>query len=190
MPGEPPPAAGKYLTLVGASRKQPEEHHCQDSPGVAHLRDRGFGLRKEHPGPRHSLPRPGPEDLPCQGTAREAHGKSRGSETSTRSSRSTSPPSAAPPAPTRRPIPASSPTSGSFSPSFPSPAPGVQGRPVQLQRQGRALRSLRRGRDHQDRDAFPAGRLCDLRRLPGQAIQPGNPGGPIQGEKHLRMCWI
>ena len=41
-----------------------------------------------------------------------------------------------------------------------------------LQRQGRALRGLPGRRRHQDRDALPARRLCPMRRLQGQALQP------------------
>jgi excinuclease ABC subunit A len=56
----------------------------------------------------------------------------------------------------------------------PAGGPGarLQGRPLQLQRQGRALRGLPGRRRHQDRDALLARRFRHLRRLQGQALQP------------------
>ena len=67
-----------------------------------------------------------------------------------------------------------------------SRAQGLQAGPVQLQREGRALRGLRGERPDQDRDALPARRLRDLRRLPRQPVQPGHPRGPLQGQEHRR----
>ena len=64
--------------------------------------------------------------------------------------------------------------------------PGLRRRPVQLQRPGRPVRGLLRRRPHQDRDALPPGHLRPLRGLQGQAVQPGDPGGPLQGQEHLR----
>ena len=46
----------------------------------------------------------------------------------------------------------------------------LQQRQIQLQRQGRALRSLQRRRHHQDRDALSAGHLCALRGLRRQTV--------------------
>ena len=61
---------------------------------------------------------------------------------------------------------------------------GIQGarlpaRPLQLQRQGRPLRGLPGRRRHPDRDALSARRLCPVRCLQGQALQPRNPGSEI-----------
>ena len=39
---------------------------------------------------------------------------------------------------------------------------------------------------HQDRDALPARRVRDLRRVQGQALQPRDAGGPVQGQDHRR----
>ena len=36
-----------------------------------------------------------------------------------------------------------------------------------------------------DRDALPARHLCALRGVQGQAVQPGDPGGALQGQEHL-----
>ena len=51
---------------------------------------------------------------------------------------------------------------------------------------GGPLRGLRGRRLIEDRNALPAGYLRPLRGLQGQALQPGNPGSEIQGEKHPR----
>ena len=65
---------------------------------------------------------------------------------------------------------------------------GLYVRPLFLQRQGRPVRGLRGRRHRQDRDALPAGYLCPLRGLQGQAVQPGDAGGQIQGQEHLRCA--
>ena len=65
---------------------------------------------------------------------------------------------------------------------------GYQRRPLLVQRQGRALRSLPGRRRDQGRDAFPAGRLRAVRRLPRQALQPRNAGSAIQGQEHHRSA--
>ena len=57
---------------------------------------------------------------------------------------------------------------------------------VQLQRQGRALRGLCRRWGHQGGDALPARHLRALRCLQGQALQPRDPGSPLQGQDHSR----
>ena len=60
-----------------------------------------------------------------------------------------------------------------------SKARGYAPGPLQLQRQGRALRGLPGRRRHPDRDALPARRLCPMRCLQGQALQPRNAGSEI-----------
>ena len=57
-------------------------------------------------------------------------------------------------------------------------------RPFQLQRQGRALRSLPGRRHDQSRDALPARHLRALRRLPRQALQPKKRWKSVQGQEH------
>jgi excinuclease ABC subunit A len=64
----------------------------------------------------------------------------------------------------------------------------LQARPLQLQRQGRALRGVPGRRRHQDRDALPARRLRHLRRLPRQALQPRDAGGEVQGQVDRRRA--
>ena len=64
--------------------------------------------------------------------------------------------------------------------------PGLRPGAVQLQRPGRPVRGLLRRRCAEDRDALPAGHLRALRGVQGQAVQPGDPGGPLQGQEHRR----
>ena len=64
--------------------------------------------------------------------------------------------------------------------------PGLRPGTILLQHQGRPLRGLLRRRHAEDRDALPVRRICPLRGVPRQALQPGNPGGEIQGQEHLR----
>ena len=70
---------------------------------------------------------------------------------------------------------------------------GIQGarlraRPLLVQRQGRPLRGLPGRRRHQDRDALPARRLRHLRRLQGQALQPRDARGAVQGQVDRRRA--
>ena len=64
----------------------------------------------------------------------------------------------------------------------------LRARPLLLQRQGRPLRGLPGRRRHQDRDALPARRLRHLRHLQGQALQPRDAGGPVQGQVASPTC--
>ena len=66
--------------------------------------------------------------------------------------------------------------------------PGLQARPVLVQRQGWPLRGVPRRRADQDRDALPARRLRALRAVPRQAVQPGDARGPLQGQDDRRRA--
>ena len=59
-------------------------------------------------------------------------------------------------------------------------------RPLQLQRQGGAVRGLPGRRPDQDRDALPARHLRHLRGLRRPALRPRDPGGALQGAQHRR----
>jgi excinuclease ABC subunit A len=107
---------------------------------------------------------------------------STGWNTSTRSSTSTSRPSAARRAPTRPPIPAPSRRSATGSPACRKPRRAATAGPLLVQRQGRPLRGLPGRRRHQDRDALPARCLRDLRRVPRQALQPRDAGHQFKGK--------
>ena len=69
--------------------------------------------------------------------------------------------------------------------------PGRQGKGIQvgavlLQRQGRQVREVPGSGHDPHRDALSPGRLRHLRRLQGPPLQPGNPGGPLQGQEYPR----
>jgi ABC-type multidrug transport system ATPase subunit len=64
----------------------------------------------------------------------------------------------------------------------------LQARAVFLQREGRPLRGVPGRRRHQDRDALPARCLRHLRDLQGQALQPRDAGGAVQGQVHRRRA--
>ena len=66
--------------------------------------------------------------------------------------------------------------------------PRLPARPVQLQRQGRPVRELQGRRDHQDRDAVPAGRLRPVRGLQGQALHARGARDPLQGTLDRRRA--
>ena len=67
-------------------------------------------------------------------------------------------------------------------------ARGYEPGTVFLQRQGRPLRGLPGRWRHQDRDALSARRLRHLRRLQGQALQPRDAGGAVQGQVDRRRA--
>ena len=64
----------------------------------------------------------------------------------------------------------------------------LHARALQLQRQGRTLRGLRRRRHDQDRDALPARRLRAVRGVQGRPLQPGHVGHRVQGQEHRRRA--
>ena len=66
--------------------------------------------------------------------------------------------------------------------------PRIQAGPLQLQRQGRALRGVPRRRPDQDRDALPARRLRAVRAVPRQALQPRDARDPLQGQVDRRRA--
>ncbi len=57
--------------------------------------------------------------------------------------------------------------------------------PVLVQREGRALRGVRRRRHHQDRDELPARCLRALRGVSRRPVQPRDPRGALQGPDDL-----
>ena len=159
---------------------QPARPHRGRAPRPAHRRDRRLGLRQVHARPRRALPRgegPPRREAPAAGPAR-------------------------PEGPPRRgPRPR-----GGRVPDRPHPAirprdlrrdhgrdphalrrgarrarPRLLPQPLLLQREGRPLRALR-GPGPPPRDHGPPPRhVRPLRVLPGQALQRGHAGGPLQG---------
>ena len=59
---------------------------------------------------------------------------------------------------------------------------------VLVQRQGRALRSVRGRRSRQDRDALSPRRLRSVRRLQRKALQPRDTGSAIPRQEHRRRA--
>ena len=64
--------------------------------------------------------------------------------------------------------------------------PRLRSRAVQLQRPGRAMRGVRGAGPAQGSHAVPARSLCDLRGVPGPAVQPPDPGNPLQRQVDRR----
>ena len=64
----------------------------------------------------------------------------------------------------------------------------VQARPVLVQRQGRPLRDVQGRRSDQDRDALPARRVRAVRDVQGQAVQPRDARGAVQGQDDRRRA--
>ena len=69
-----------------------------------------------------------------------------------------------------------------------SAQPRLSGRPLQLQRERRPLRSVSGRRPDQGRDALPAGHLRAVRRVQEQALQPRNARRALQGQEHQRSA--
>ena len=178
--------AGRFIVLEGATENNLQGIDIRIPVGVLHLRDRGFRLRQEHPGPRDPLPGARPAALPLQGKGRED--PQRAGPGRDRAGHRHEPAAHRPHAPLQphhlhgrlhlHP--------GPLHPAAGIAHAGLQAGPVQLQRQGRALRVLRGQRPHQDRDALPARCLRHLRHLPRKALQPRHPGDPVQGQEHRR----
>jgi excinuclease ABC subunit A len=72
-------------------------------------------------------------------------------------------------------------------------AAGIEGarlrpRALLVQREGRPLRTLPGRRAGQDRDALPARRVREVRRVPRPALQPRDARGPVQGALDRRRA--
>ena len=187
--------AGKRQIEVPATRRTPRsefvvrgarEHNLKNldvtvpdrSPGLRHRR---VGLRQVHSGERHHLPQPLQSAQPHAGTAGRAR--------SHRRHRTTGQGHQHRPVAHREDAPVEPCHLHRLVRPHPRAVlahPGIEGqglrsRALQLQREGRSLRSLQGRRDAQDRDALSTRRLRALRGLRGQAIQPGDIGSALQG---------
>ena len=68
------------------------------------------------------------------------------------------------------------------------PDPRVQGGTLLVQRQGRTLRGVPRCGRADDRDEFPAGRLCTLQGVRRPPLQPRDARGEVQGKEYRRRA--
>ena len=190
---EPRSITGQYLSgarkIPVPARRRPFAGPGRDlPPGNLHLRHRGVRIGEVLPGQRDPLQAPGGRPEPDEGPGGEAPGdRGRGVPGQGHRHRPV-PHRADPPVQPRhlhRPL-RGHPGTLCLHPR--RQGPGLRPGAVLLQREGGAVRVLRRRRPHQDRDALPAGYLRSLRGVQGQAVQPGDPGGAVQGQEHLRCA--
>ena len=167
-------------TCKGMARAHPARH--------LHLRHRRVGLGQVHARQRHPLPRAGPDALSRAGPARRAHAhRGRPAHRQGRGHRPVAdrPHAALQPGDLHRRVHV-------HPRALRADARGAHARlpagPLLLQRQGRALRGVPGRRAGEDRDALPARRVRHLRRVQGQALQPRDARGPLQGRQRRRRA--
>ena len=190
-PGAGRPAAGQrqFITI-----HDPREHNLQDMARAhparhLHLRDRRVGLGQVDARQRHPVPRAGPDALPRAGPARARTTRIEGAQHIDKVVDIDQSPIGRTP----RSNPATYTGVFTFIRTLFARTPearmrGYQPGPLLLQRQGRALRGLPGRRAREDRDALPARRLRHVRRVQGQALQPRDARGPLQGRQHRRRA--
>ena len=165
---------------------QPEGHGRPHPARDLHLHHRGVGIGQVHPGERHPVPGARPDASPRPGAAGRPR-PHRGGAAPGQGDR-------------HRPVADRThaavqsghlhrrvhPDPDALRPHVRRPGARLSARPLLVQRQGGPLRGVPGRRAGQDRDALPAGRVRDLRGVPGQALQPGDARGPLQGPEHRR----
>ena len=181
-----PPARRGVAGGPGCPRAQPEGPRRRVPPGLLRVRHRRVRLRQVDPGQRHPLPGAHAADLQVQVAPGPPHRGRRprrprqGHRHRPVADRAHA---AVEPRHLHRGL---RPHPQALRPDQRGQGPRLPAGPVLLQRQGRALRSLRRRRDDQDRDALPARRVRALRGVQGGALQPGHAGHRVQGQEHRR----
>ena len=182
-------AAGKYVTVHGATRQQPPERHRRLPARHLHLRHRGQRLAASR---RLAIDTLYPAAARALNGARilaGPHDKVTGLEHLDKVIDIDQSPIGRTP----RSNPAT--YTGAFTQirdwfaGLPeSKARGYKPGRFSLQRQGRAVRGVPGRRPHQDRDALPARRLRHLRRVPRRALQPRDARGEVQGPLDRRRA--
>src|SRR2546428_1308860 len=168
------------------ARAQSEGHAGEDPAGNVHVRDRRVGLGQVDAGERHPVSRPRPDAASRAGAP--------GSPRTDRRRAASRQGHRHRPVADRTDTPVESGDLHGRLHVHPhavrahagGPDARLPARPLLLQRQGRPLRGLPGRRAREDRDALPARRLRDVRRLQGQALQPRDAGRPVQGQVHRR----
>ena len=180
-PGADASSGARANNLQNIDRRLPARH--------LHLRHRRLGRRQIDAGHRHALQGAGAQRLKARASIPAPHDRIEGAEHLDKIVDIDQSPIGRTP----RSNPAT--YTGAFTPMrdwFAGLARSQGARlwagPLLVQRQGRALRSLPGRRRHQDRDALPARRLCAMRRLQGQALQPRNARSHVQGQEHRRRA--
>ena len=183
-PHQPAAAAGDQRR----TRQQPERRHGRHTRRTVHLRHRRLGVGQVHAGQRHAVPGGGARPLRQQRRARALHGH-RGHRV-LRQGRQCRPESdrahaALESGDLHRAVHADPRTVRRRARSART---RLRRRTFLIQRQRRPLRSLPGRRRAESRDALPARRLCALRHLPWQALQPRDAGYPLQGPDDPRSA--
>ena len=167
------------MRVVERARQQSEIDHRRISARHVHLRHRRVGRRQIHAGGRHAV-QGGGAAADGLGRGARAARADRGAGTARQDHRhrpvADRPHAAFQSRHLHRPVRAD--------PRLVRRTAGItrarlQAGPVQLQREGRALRGVPGRRRAEDRDALPARRLCHLRHVQGPALQSRDAGNKV-----------
>ena len=189
-PGAARAGCGRRLRGLAAhrqrARQQPAQRHGVDPGRAVHLRHRRVGFGQEHAGQRHAVCRGGAQALPQPHRARGARPARRARRVRQGHQRRPKPDrahAAQQPGHLHRSVHADPRT---VRRDEQRTRAWLRAGPLQLQRGRRPLRGLPGRRRAESRDALPARRLCAVRRLLWQALQPRNARGALQGQEHHR----
>ena len=180
-PGPAPPGQRQVAGGQGRPPAQPARHRRDVPARDVHRGHRRLGLGQVHAGRRGAVPGAGPR---AHRLARDRRGARprRGRRAHRQDHRDRPEPdrpdAALEPGHVHRPV---RPDPRAVRRHARRPRPRLPARPLQLQRQGRPLRELQGRRDHQDRDAVPAGRVRPVRGVQGQAVHARGARDPLQG---------
>ena len=190
MPTERRKGSGKFLKVIGAAENNLRHIDVTFPLGTFTVRHRRLRLRQVLSCQRGALQAAGGRPDADEGPARQVRERSRASSTWTRWWTSTRAPSAE--------RPASNPATYTglfndirdlFASTQEAKSRGYGPGRFSFNVRGGRCEACSGRRRAENRDALPAGHLRPLRGLQRQAVQPGDPGGPLQGQEHLPTCW-